>query len=184
MRGVGAGERIFEVLDRRPLIAPGVGLPLAPTRTGRLRFENVAFAYPTRLGAAVLDGFSLDVGVGESVAVVGRSGSGKSSVHALLLRYYDPAQGRITFDGTDIRDFAPEEWRNAIGLVPQDPVLLTGTIASNIAYGAQDATRAAIEAAALEANCDFVWALPHGFDTPSTSRALPLVATRSRDLLA
>ncbi|KAI0034865.1 P-loop containing nucleoside triphosphate hydrolase protein [Vararia minispora EC-137] len=166
MRGMGAGERIFEVLDRRPVIPPGVGIPLSPTRVGRVRFENVAFEYPSRPGAEILTDFTLDVGVGQSVAIVGKSGSGKSSIHALLLRYYDPLRGRIFFDGQDIRDFTPESWRAAIGVVPQDPVLFTGTIASNIAYGYPDASREAIEAAAKEANCEFVWGLPQGFDTP------------------
>ncbi|KAI0260168.1 P-loop containing nucleoside triphosphate hydrolase protein [Gloeopeniophorella convolvens] len=165
MRGVGAGTRIFELLDRRPAIQPGAGITLDPARSGPLRFEGVAFSYPTRRGVEVLKDFNLEVKVGESVAIVGKSGSGKSSVHSLLLRYYDPVRGKVTFDGQDIREFTPESWRNIIGVVPQDPVLFTGTIASNIAYGNEDATREQIEAAAREANCEFVWGLPDGFDT-------------------
>lgn len=102
---------------------------------------------------------------------------------SLLLRYYDPVQGKVTFDdqgesmtkypsvrltsSIDIRDFTTKSWRDVIGLVPQDPVMFTGTIASNIAYGNGTASREEIEAAALEANCDFVWGMPQGFDTPS-----------------
>lgn len=116
----------------------------------------------------------------------GASGSGKSSINALLMRYYDPVKGKVTFDGqgehtalcmsgseqaayvnADIREFNSSSWRNIIGVVPQDPILFTGTIASNIAYGNPDATREQIEAAAREANCEFVWGMPHGFDTES-----------------
>ena len=107
-------------------------------------------------------------------------------MHSLLLRYYDPTSGRITYDGqgtlypffevcawpseycaSDIREFQPQPWRYLIGVVPQDPVLFTGTIASNIAYGNSDATREQIEEAARQANCEFVWGMPKGFDTES-----------------
>jgi putative ABC transport system ATP-binding protein len=165
MRGIGAGTRIFELLDRAPAVRPGVGVALDPKRTGPLRFENIMFSYPTRSGVNVLEDFNLEVKVGENVAVVGRSGGGKSSIHSLLLRYYDPVRGKITYDGCDIREFTPESWRDIIGVVPQDPVLFTGTIASNIAYGNENATREQIEAAARETNCEFVWGLPDGFDT-------------------
>lgn len=165
MRGIGAGTRIFELLDRQPAILYYSGVEVSPQRRGPIRFEQVKFEYPSRMGVQILNDFNLEVGVGESVALVGRSGGGKSSVHSLLLRYYDPAQGRITFDGQDIRDFSVTSWRSVIGIVPQDPVLFTGTIASNIAYGNQDVTREQIENAAREANCEFIWGLPKGFDT-------------------
>ncbi|TFK50936.1 P-loop containing nucleoside triphosphate hydrolase protein [Heliocybe sulcata] len=183
MRGIGAGTRIFELLDRQPAIPPYHGVELSPARRGPLRFENISFEYPSRRGVEILKGFRLDVEVGESIAVVGQSGSGKSSLHALLLRYYDPVKGKITFDGQgyhrhcdgrkptltnvpDIREFTPTSWRNVIGVVPQDPVLFTGTIASNIAYGNESVTRAQIEEAARQANCEFIWGMPQGFDTP------------------
>lgn len=109
MRGIGAGQRIFELLDRRPAIPMDNYSPsatvLSPTRRGPLRFENVKFSYPSRRGVEVLSGFDLEVGVGESVAIVGTSGSGKSSVQSLLLRYYDPIGGRVTFDGQGEFDF-------------------------------------------------------------------------------
>ncbi|KAJ7655726.1 P-loop containing nucleoside triphosphate hydrolase protein [Mycena polygramma] len=166
MRGIGAGTRIFELLDRTPAIPPRKGVTIAPDRRGVLKFDNIKFEYPSRKGIDILKNFNLEIGVGESVAIVGKSGGGKSSVHSLLLRYYDPVEGKITFDGQDIREFSVESWRNVIGVVPQDPVLFTGTIASNIAYGNKDATREQIEQAAREANCEFVWGMPQGFDTP------------------
>ncbi|KAF4563181.1 ATP-binding cassette permease mdl1 [Pleurotus pulmonarius] len=165
MRGIGAGTRIFELLDRQPHIPPHQGIELPRDRRGVIKFENVQFEYPSRKGVDILKEFNLEVGVGESVAIVGKSGGGKSSIHALLLRYYDPVKGKVTFDGQDIREFTPESWREIIGVVPQDPVLFTGTIASNIAYGHPTATREQIEQAAREANCEFVWGMPHGFDT-------------------
>ncbi|KAJ7029994.1 P-loop containing nucleoside triphosphate hydrolase protein [Mycena alexandri] len=166
MRGIGAGTRIFELLDRTPAIPPHKGVAVSAERRGVLKFENIKFEYPSRKGIDILKNFDLEIGVGESVAIVGKSGGGKSSIHSLLLRYYDPVEGKITFDGQDIREFSIESWRNVIGVVPQDPVLFTGTIASNIAYGNKDATREQIEQAAREANCEFVWGMPQGFDTP------------------
>ncbi|KAF7297960.1 ATP-binding cassette transporter [Mycena chlorophos] len=166
MRGIGSGERIFELLDRQPVIPPSTGITVAPERRGILKFEGIKFEYPSRKGVEILNNFNLEVAVGESVAIVGKSGGGKSSIHSLLLRYYDPVEGRITFDGQDIREFSIESWRDSIGVVPQDPVLFTGTIASNIAYGNDNATREQIEQAAREANCEFVWGMPQGFDTP------------------
>ncbi|KAL0579611.1 ATP-binding cassette permease mdl1 [Marasmius crinis-equi] len=165
MRGVGAGGRIFELLDREPAVSPHTGVPVSPTRRGPIRFENIMFEYPSRKGVEILKDFNLELDVGESVAVVGRSGSGKSSVQSLLLRYYDPVKGKVTFDGQDIREFSVKSWRDVIGIVPQDPILFIGTIASNIAYGNPNATREQIEKAAREANCEFVWGMPKGFDT-------------------
>ncbi|CAL1711971.1 unnamed protein product [Somion occarium] len=165
MRGIGAGVRIFELLDRRPAIPPDTGVEVDPSRRGTVRFEKVMFEYPSRKGVTILNELDLQVGVGESVAIVGKSGSGKSSITALLMRYYDPISGKVTFDGQDIREFKPSSWRDVIGVVPQDPVLFSGTIASNIAYGREDVPREDIEAAARQANCEFVWGMPKGFDT-------------------
>ncbi|KAG6864786.1 hypothetical protein C0991_007160 [Blastosporella zonata] len=157
MRGIGAGTRIFDLLDRTPAIPPDNGLTVAQNRRGPIKFEGVQFEYPSRKGVEILKDLNLEIGVGESVAIAssrGKSGGGKSSIHSLLLRYYDPLKGKITFDGQDIRDFSTASWRQIIGIVPQDPVLFTGTIASNIAYGNPNATREQIENAAREANCD------------------------------
>ncbi|KAI0740623.1 P-loop containing nucleoside triphosphate hydrolase protein [Earliella scabrosa] len=165
MRGIGAGVRIFDLLDRQPAIPPDTGVEVDPSRRGVIRFEHVWFEYPSRRNVLILKDLNLEVGVGESVAIVGQSGSGKSSINALLMRYYDPIKGKVTFDGQDIREFKPSSWRHIIGVVPQDPILFSGTIASNIAYGNPEATREQIEAAARQANCEFVWGMPHGFDT-------------------
>ncbi|KAJ4487216.1 P-loop containing nucleoside triphosphate hydrolase protein [Lentinula edodes] len=165
MRGIGAGNRVFELLGREPAIPTNSGVVLDLHRRGPVRFERVGFEYPSRRGVEILNDFNLEIGVGESVAIVGTSGSGKSSVQSLLLRYYDPVRGKVTFDGQDIRELRLDSWRNAIGIVPQDPVLFTGTIASNIAFGNPTATREQIEDAAREANCEFVWGMPKGFDT-------------------
>lgn len=165
MRAIGAGTRVFEVLDRESLVPLHEGVELSPDRRGAIRFEHVHFEYPTRKDVKILKDFNLEVNVGETVAIVGESGGGKSSVHSLLLRYYDPNHGKVTFDGQDIRDFSATSWRRIIGVVPQDPVLFTGTIAENIAFGNPEATREEIEDAAREANCEFIWGMPDGFDT-------------------
>ncbi|KAF9529782.1 ATP-binding cassette transporter [Crepidotus variabilis] len=165
MRGIGAGVRVFEVIDRTPGIPHDQGEEVSQRHAGVVKFEKVHFEYPTRKDVQILKDFDLELDPGESVAIVGESGGGKSSVHSLLLRYYDPIRGKITYDGKDIREFSTTSWRSIIGVVPQDPVLFTGTIASNIAFGNPDVTREQIEDAAREANCEFIWGMPKGFDT-------------------
>ncbi|ORX40765.1 P-loop containing nucleoside triphosphate hydrolase protein [Kockovaella imperatae] len=177
MRGVGASSRVFWLLDRTSAIPLDKGVSLAPTRNGRIRFENVRFTYPSRKEVEVLKGVDLSIEPGTSVALVGSSGSGKSSIQQLLCRFYDPNEGRITFDGTgeagwrwlltmsDIRDLTPESWRDRLGVVFQDPILFAGTVHDNIAYGTPGASRRDVERAARAANCDFIWDLPQGFDT-------------------
>ncbi|CAG7850726.1 ATP-dependent permease MDL1, mitochondrial AltName: Full=ABC transporter mdl1; Flags: Precursor [Serendipita indica DSM 11827] len=172
MKGVGAGTRIFDLLEREPVIAPSKGTVLEGRAVGTIKFEGVRFAYPKRRDVQVLDGFDLEIKPGESVALVGKSGSGKSSVQALLLRFYDPDLGQIKFNGTDIRDYTPASWRSQIGLVPQDPVLFSGTIAENIAYDRPDASQAEIEEAARLANCEFVWDFPEKFETKINKNSL------------
>ncbi|WVQ71535.1 hypothetical protein IAR50_001074 [Cryptococcus sp. DSM 104548] len=165
MRGVGAGGRVFWLLDRQSRIPLDVGTRLPLTRNGPIVFENVKFRYPSRKEVQVLKGIDMTVEPGTSVALVGSSGSGKSSVQALISRFYDPEEGRVTFDGTDIREFTPESWRSRIGVVFQDPILFAGTVHENIAYGSPDISREDVEDAARAANCDFIWNLPDGFDT-------------------
>ncbi|KAL1694556.1 P-loop containing nucleoside triphosphate hydrolase protein [Schizophyllum commune] len=191
MRGVGAAQRVFELLDRPPVIPPDVpgaprhpraaeilkaiGGPVDPATlppAAPVRFEGVRFEYPARPGVDVLRGFDLEVKAGESVAIVGPSGGGKSSVHALLLRFFDPVEGRVLYGDVDVRRLPVNAWRSRIGVVPQDPVLFSGTVAENIAYGWDDAPRDAIEAAARAANCEFVWGMPQGFDTPISRLSL------------
>lgn len=165
MKGVGAGSRVFHLIDRQSAIPLGVGQTLSTIRNGPIEFRNVRFTYPSRKEVEVLKGINMKIDPGTSVALVGTSGSGKSSILTLLDRFYDPNEGQITFDGTDIRTFTPESWRNRLGVVFQDPILFEGTVAENIAYGHPNATRAEIEEAARAANCDFIWNLPQGFDT-------------------
>lgn len=172
MRGIGAGARVFGLMDREPEnIKLGQGED-PPTTQGTIRFDNVHFSYPSRPKQKILDGVNLTMQPGESVALVGGSGVGKSSVHALMLRFYDPDQGSVSFGNKDIRVLKPEKLRSLIGVVTQDPTLFDGTIAENIAYG-YSATREEIEEAARQANCwDFITEMKDGLDTFVGSRQL------------
>lgn len=177
MKGVGAGARVFGLLDQQPRIPLGQGVKLdvasMDRRGARIQFDDVHFRYPSRPEKAVLNGVSLDIQPGTSVALVGSSGAGKSSVHALLLRFYEPDSGRVMMDGRDIRTYTPESLRSVMSVVPQEPVLFEGTIAFNIGYGTPHATREQIERAARAAHClEFVRTLPQGFDTVIGPREL------------
>ncbi|GIX13798.1 MAG: ABC transporter permease [Paracoccaceae bacterium] len=164
MQGLAALERIYTLLDtpNRVVDRPGAR-PLPPVR-GAIRFEGVGFVYPD--GTRALEGIDLDIAPGQHVALVGRSGAGKSSLFNLIPRLYDPTEGRVTIDGHDLRDVTLDSLRDQIALVSQDTVLLTDTVAANIGFGRPGATRAEIEAAARAAAAhDFIMALPHGYDT-------------------
>ncbi|GJN92062.1 hypothetical protein Rhopal_005090-T1 [Rhodotorula paludigena] len=176
MKGLGASSRIFELLDARPLtVKLGVGRPLpVTTPPRRLTFDNVHFSYPSRPHAEILRGVNLTIEPGTIVSIAGGSGSGKSTLANLLVRYYDPTQGRVMYGDDDIRDYTAESWRQRIAIVPQDPALFSTTIAENIAYGRPDATRAEIEEAARLANCGFIETLPRGFDTQVGARGAQL----------
>lgn len=173
MRGIGAGARVFSLMDREPShIKLGVGVD-PTTDSGVIQFDKVKFAYPSRPNQKILNGVNLQLNPGESVALVGGSGVGKSSVHSLMLRFYDPDSGSVSFAGQDLRELKPEKLRSLIGVVTQDPTLFDGTIAENIAYGYNDATREDIEQAAKKANCwDFIQELKNGLDTPIGARQL------------
>ena len=136
MRGLGAGERVFALIEQKPSIklGHGVNLPTGIHKGGNIKFENIAFAYPSRPDAEILKNVSFDVPFGQSVAIAGPSGAGKSSIIGLVMRFYDPISGRVTFNNEDIRKFRPESWREAIGVVEQRPVLFAGTIEENIKY--------------------------------------------------
>jgi ATP-binding cassette, subfamily B, bacterial len=157
--------RLQEVLDCTEAVsAPRAPVPVPPVREG-LRLESVSFAYgPDR---PVLRDLNLSVAAGETVCLFGPSGAGKSTVLALLLRLYDPDTGRVLVDGVDARRLSPLELRRKLAFVPQDPWLLDGTIAENIAFGAAGVTRAEVLAAGRQAWVDeFALALPEGYDTP------------------
>ncbi|KAK5611855.1 ATP-binding cassette sub- B member 10, mitochondrial [Crenichthys baileyi] len=170
MKGFGAGARLWELLDRKPEFPLNEGQILSPDQLkGQLDFCNVSFAYPTRREAPIFQNLNLLIPAGTIMAVVGPSGSGKSSLVSLLLRLYDPDSGVITIDGHDIRDLNPYWLRNHIGTVSQEPVLFSCSIRDNIAYGAADpnaVTTESIHSAARVANAyDFIQAFPKGFDT-------------------
>src|SRR4029453_8108712 len=148
------------------IIAPPNPQPLPTPGRGAIRFDHVSFRYPSRPETAALSGFDLEIAPGETVAFVGPSGAGKSTSFQLLLRFYDPASGRILIDGVDIRRADPHEVRRRIGLVPQETMLFAESAQENIRYGRPDATDAEVQAAAIAAAADeFIRKLPEGYDT-------------------
>lgn len=174
MRAGGASARVFELLDRRPEI-PVRGGRVPERVTGRLVLEGVDFSYPSRPDVPVLVGLELEVEPGELVALVGPSGAGKSTVASLVLRLYDPTGGRVTLDGADLRELDPSWLRDQIGVVAQEPILFSTSIAENIRYGRPRATAEEVEAAARAANAhDFIAALPDGYATEVGERGVRL----------
>ncbi len=167
LRASGAAQRLAELLAEQPEIAPPPApavLPVVPM--GALRFEDVVFHYPTRPEVAALDGFSLDIRPGETVAVVGPSGAGKSTLFQLAERFYDPQGGRISLDGVDLRDADPGAIRARIAMVPQETVIFGASARDNLRYGRWEAGDDELWAAAEAANAaDFLRALPQGLDT-------------------
>jgi len=165
LRAAGAADRLVELTNTRSLIEdPGESAAVPHADSAELRMERVTFCYPTRPTQTALNDFSLDIGAGQSLALVGRSGAGKSTVFELLLRFYDPQQGRILLNGVDIRDMGLAQLRGNIALVPQQPALFTGDVRYNIAYGRLDASDAEVEAAARAAYAhDFISELPEGY---------------------
>lgn len=155
MKGVGAASRLFELQDREPTISPTVGTKVISAR-GPIRFENLSFSYPTRPAVTIFNNLDFEIPQGANVAIVGPSGGGKSTIASLLLRFYTPTKGRILIDGKDIATMNVKSLRRKIGIVAQEPVLFSGSIAENIAYGKPDATRSEIIAAARKANCQFI----------------------------
>jgi len=174
MRASGAAERIFELLDRTPAISPSGGVELSRVE-GRLEIQNVAFTYPTRPDAPVLRDIELSIRPGEVVALVGPSGAGKSTIASLLLRLYDPTAGRVLLDGRDLRSLSPEWLRRQVGVVSQEPLLFSSSIADNIRYGREGARDDEIEAAALAANAhEFIARFPEGYRTLVGERGVQL----------
>jgi ATP-binding cassette, subfamily B, bacterial len=175
-RGAGAMERLSELLAAQPAVAaPATPARLPAGRRRRIRFEHVTFRYPSRPETAALDDFTLDIAAGETVALVGPSGAGKSTAFQLLLRFYDPASGRLSIDDVDAARLAPEDLRAQIALVPQDTVLFGASARENIGYGRPGASDAEIVAAAEAAAADgFLAALPQGYDTFLGERGLRL----------
>ena len=168
LRAAGATERLMELLHARSAIeslAAPAALP-APAAGSAAAFEAVRFHYPSRPATPALADFSLAVAPGETVALVGESGAGKSTVFQLLLRYYDPQAGRIALDGTDLPSVALADLRSRIALVPQEPVIFSASALENIRYGRPGASDEEVRAAARAAHADgFLAALPEGYDT-------------------
>ena len=173
MKGVGAASRLFELQDREPTRYPTVGETVKSAR-GPIDFKNVAFSYPTRPAVKIFHDLSFHIEQGSNVAIVAPSGAGKSTVAQLLLRFYTPNSGSITIGGKDISTMNAKQLRRKIGYVGQEPVLFSGTIGENIAYGRPLATRAEIIQAARKANCQFISDFPDGLETHVGARGTQL----------
>ncbi len=166
-RAAGATERLMELLhSESDILAPEKPKTLPSPTAGHVKFSDVTFHYPSRPQGAALNGFSLEILPGQTVALVGPSGAGKTTVFQLLLRFYDAQGGTITFDGENLADLDPRDLRAQLGLVPQDAVIFAASAMENIRYGRPEATDEEVRAAAIAANAaQFVNDLPDGFDT-------------------
>lgn len=173
MKGVGAASRLFELQDRKPTMPATLGVPVKSAQ-GPIKFSNVSFSYPTRPAVTIFEGLDFEIPSGSNIAIVGPSGGGKSTIGSLLLRFYKPTKGSIYINGVDISTMNGKALRRRIGMVGQEPVLMSGSIAENIAYGKPRATRAEIITAARKANCEFISDFPDGLDTQVGARGAQL----------
>jgi ATP-binding cassette, subfamily C, bacterial CydD len=163
--GIAVTRRLLDLLDEPADVGPGGGIAPPSPAVAAVRLESVSFAYPSR-EALVLDGLDLELRPGQTVALVGESGAGKSTVASLLLRLAEPTTGRVTIGGVDLARCRTDAWRNQLAWVPQHPTIFRGTIAENIRLGCQAADDDAVHGAAVLAGADaFVAALPDGYDT-------------------
>ena len=172
-RATASGERIFDVLDEPEGVEDRPGATPIPPGPGEIRFEGVSFGYdPERL---VLEDVDLTIAPGRTVALIGHTGSGKTTLAALVPRFYDATAGRILIDGVDVRDVTRRSVRREVGVISQDPFLFSATVRENIAFGAADATDEQVEEAARAAQAhDFVQALPDGYETVIGERGITL----------
>ena len=172
----GAAERISELLDEIPQISsPPNPVALPSAVKGQVKFSDVTFHYPTRVNTAALNTVNFIAKPGEVTAIVGPSGAGKTTLFALIQRFYDPISGNILIDGIDIKTTDPQELRKHIAVVPQDTIIFSGSVLDNIRFGSPDATREAAMAAAIAARVEeFAKKLPQGFDTEVGERGVTL----------
>ena len=172
----GAAERLFEILRVKPeIIAPAAPLALPSPARGDVGFDKVSFAYPARPDVRAVDQVSFAVRAGEKVAIVGPSGAGKSTLFHLLLRFYDPTSGTISFDGVPIKSADPQNFRSRIALVPQDPAVFAASARENIRFGRPEASDAESERAAELAHAtEFIRRLPGGFEAQLGERGVTL----------
>ncbi len=175
-RAAGATERLVELLTIDDAVQdPKVSIPVPNLKAENITFRNVTFHYPTRPEMAALDLFSLTIAAGETVALVGPSGAGKTTVMQLLQRFYDPQEGQIMLGGVDVRHMKRADFRRAMALVPQDPVIFAASARDNIRFGRPKATEVEIEAAAKAAAAHgFLQDLPQGYDTYVGERGVML----------
>jgi ABC-type multidrug transport system fused ATPase/permease subunit len=172
-RAIAAGERIFELLDEPEEIADSPNARTLPPGPGAIVFEGVAFGYDAE--RPVLENVDLEIEAGATVALIGRTGSGKTTLAALVPRFYEVTAGRVLVDGLDVRDLERRSLRREIGVISQDPFLFSATIRDNIAFGMPDAPHDAVEAAARAAQAhEFILELPHGYDTVVGERGITL----------
>jgi len=166
-QAAGAAERLSELLAVQSRIkSPEHPEPLPEPPRGEIGFDDVVFAYPTRPTVSALNGISFQAKPGERLAIVGPSGAGKTTIFALLLRFYDPQAGKVAVDGVSVKEADLQALRSRFAIVPQEPALFADTVAANIGYGTGDASRSQIEKAARAAFAhDFIMALPQGYDT-------------------
>ena len=172
-RATASGERIFQVLDEPEEVADRPGAVALPPGKGTIRFENVSFSYLE--GRPVLRGIDLEIPAGRTVALIGPTGSGKTTLTSLVPRFYDVDAGRVTVDGVDVRDVELTSLRRAIGVISQDPFLFSATVRENIAFGRGELPDEAIEQVARAAQAhEFVERLPQGYDTVIGERGITL----------
>jgi ABC-type multidrug transport system fused ATPase/permease subunit len=172
-RATASGERIFQVMDEPEEVKNADGAIPLPPGEGVVHFENVSFAYVA--GRPVLEEIELPIEAGRTVALIGHTGSGKTTLASLVPRFYDVTEGRVTIDGTDVRDLQLVSLRSQIGVISQDPFLFSATVRENIAFGVPEATDEQVEHAARLAQAhEFIAKLPEGYDTVIGERGITL----------
>lgn len=175
-RAAGATDRLIDLLHAEDGVNdPATPIPLTAPVQGHIVFEDVQFTYPTRPDTSALGGVNIEVKPGETVALVGPSGAGKTTIVQLIQRFYDPSSGRITLDGYDLRDLARSDFRRSIALVPQDPAIFAASATENIQFGRLDATQTEVEDAATAAAAhDFITGFPQGYESHLGERGVML----------